>query len=70
MTATNAYNCHYKGTSEKDIYEFIEQVVLDGQDERSDIRQSFYNTYLLPPFGESVAQNIIDDIAQSIWNNK
>lgn len=70
VTATNAYNCHYKGTSEKDIYEFIEQVVLDGQDERSDIRQSFYNKYLLPPFGESVAQNIIDDIAQSIWNNK
>lgn len=70
VTATNAYNCHYKGTSENDIYEFIEDVVLGGQDKRNDIRLSFYNKYLLPPYGESVAQNIVDDIVQSIWNSK
>jgi len=70
VTATNAYHCHYKGTSEKDIYDFIDRVVLGGQDERRDMRQAFYNNYLLPPYGDSVAQNIVDDITQAIWDNK
>ena len=66
VTATNAYKCHYEGKSERDIVEFIENTILQGVDTKVDMRNAFYKKYLMPPYGESVAQNIIDDIKDNL----
>lgn len=64
VTATNAYDCHYEGKNENDIISFINDIVLKGKDTKQEMRVSFYNKYLKPPYGESVAQNIINDIKE------
>lgn len=66
VTATNAYNCHYEGKNEEDIFAFIEGVIIDGKDSKADVRSDFYKKNLMPPYGHSVAENIINDIKQSI----
>ena len=66
VTATNAYKCHYEGKNEDDILYFIERTVLHGEDTKINMRNAFYEKYLLPPYGESVAQNIINDIKDSL----
>lgn len=70
VTATNAYKCHYEGKCEKDIVEFIENTILHGGDAKVDMRDAFYKKYLLPPYGESVAQNILDDIKDNITKRR
>lgn len=67
-----AYNAHYIGESESDIYWFINNVVLEGIDPLEAKRKAFYRTHLLPPNNKSVAQNIFDDIVDSLFiqNNK
>lgn len=60
--AKNAYNCHYIGKKEDDIRWFIEKVVISGLDDKEKDRKSFYEEFLLPPNGMSVADNIIGDI--------
>ena len=57
-----AFDMHYKGYSRNDIENFIERVVLGGDDSMLIERQEFFNKYLLPPNGKSVAQNICDSI--------
>lgn len=66
VTATNAYKCHYEGKNEDDILHFIERTVLHGEDPKINMRNAFYEKYLLPPYGESVAQNIINDIKDNL----
>ena len=61
-----AYAMHYIGANEKDIRHFIDDVVLGGNDPMLPQRRQFYNDYLLPPNGKSVAQNVIDDIVKSL----
>lgn len=62
-----ALDVHYIGWAEKDIRSFLDRVVLGGEDEKKQAREAFFRKYLLPPNGKSVAQNIYDDIVQSIW---
>ena len=57
-----AFGIHYKGYSQKDIENFIERIVLEGNDSMLAARQEFFNNYLLPPNGKTVAQNICDSI--------
>lgn len=58
---TKALDVHIHGCSENDIEEFIENVVSDN-DVNKRQRTIFYNKYLIPPFGKSACQNIIDCI--------
>ena len=51
---------HYIGKCEEDIINFIENVVLKGDDPMKQGREDFYNQYLLPPNGKSVAENTMD----------
>ena len=61
-----AYDLHYIGKDEADIRRFIDQQVLAGDDPLLPRREQFFTDHLLPPGGKSVAQNIIDDIVESL----
>lgn len=61
-----AINTHYLGKNEDDIVNFIENVVLKNNDPMKEQRDLFFNKYLLPPNGKSVAQNTMDDILKSL----
>ena len=50
-----------------DIERFVEDVVLGGKDTMRSWREWFFNEYLLPPGGKSVAQNTIDDLIYSLF---
>lgn len=51
---------HYLGKCKEDIIRFIEDVVLNNNDPMKQGRVDFYNKYLLPPNGKSVAENTMD----------
>lgn len=51
---------HYVGKTEEDIINFIEDVVLAGNDPMKQGREEFVKQYLLPPNGKTVAENTID----------
>lgn len=61
-----ALDVHYAGYSIQDIERFVEEVVLGGNDPKKEERERFYNKYLLPPNGQSVAQNILDEIERGL----
>lgn len=61
-----AYGLHYVGQNEIDVRRFITEVVLQGNDPMLPQREQFFNDYLLPPGGKSVAQNMLDDIVASL----
>lgn len=61
-----AYAMHYIGKDEADIRQFIHDVVINNQDTMLPSRKQFYDSYLLPPNGKSVAENVIDDIVESL----
>lgn len=49
---------HYKAKSAYEIREFLEKVILNGNDYMASSRKTFYNTYLLPPNGTPVGENM------------
>lgn len=57
-----AYRLHYLGYSKEDLISYIEKVVLKGQDDLYSKRKAFYENYLLPPGGQTAAENIYDKI--------
>lgn len=61
-----AHHIHYIGAVEADIRRFIDDVVLAGNDPMLPQREQFFRDYLLPPNGKSVAQNVVDDIVESL----
>ena len=61
-----AYALHYQGKDEGDISRFIDDVVLAGHDPMLPQREQFFQDYLLPPGGKSVAQNMLDDIVDNL----
>ena len=63
----SALDAHYLGNSEDDIRNFLNQVVIGGKDSKKAEREAFFNKYLLPPNGKTAAQNIYDNILDSIW---
>ena len=62
-----AIQVHYQGKDFDDITSFLDNVVLKGDDPMKEDRQAFYNQYLMPPGGKSVAENIYQEIVSSIW---
>ncbi len=61
-----AINLHYIGSTRDDIERFLQDVVMNGNDPKKAERDEFYNSYLLPPNGKTVAQNTLDDIIESL----
>jgi len=63
------FDNHYIGSKCDDIVNFIENVVLKGNDPKLKQRERFYNDYLLPPNNKSTAENIYDDLGNSLFRN-
>lgn len=61
-----AFACHYLGQEIEDVCNFIDNVVLCGNDTMYDKRTAFYNSILVPPNGLSVAENIVNEIISEI----
>ena len=61
-----AFAAHYHGTTRDDIQSFIENVILEGKDTMAEKRHKFYNEILVPPNGQSVAENIIHEITTAL----
>lgn len=68
--ATNSFNLHYKATSKVQIEEFIQDVV-SGNDPLKKERDLHYKAQLLPPYGKTACENIINVILgeKSIYRN-
>lgn len=62
-----ALRAHYQGKDNKDILSFLDNVVLGEKDPMKQQRQAFFDQYLLPPQGRSVAENIYQEIVTSLW---
>ena len=65
-TGKAAYDVHYKVKSNDDIRKFIDEVIIAGNDTMKEQREEYYNKYLRPPGGKTVAQNIYDDLVKSL----
>lgn len=61
-----AYDQHYIGKDQNDILQFIEDVVLAGNDPKQAERADFLHKTLLPDNGKSVAENTYEDIVRSL----
>ena len=49
---------HYVGSTLEDVIKFLNDVVIGENDEMKERREEFVNTYLIPPHGKTVADNI------------
>ena len=61
-----ALEAHYVGKNKQDVIDFIEKIILKGEDSMYPIRKQFYERFLLPPNNKSVAENTLDDILRSL----
>ncbi len=62
-----AYNVHYKGLSQKEIKNFIENVVLEGKDWLSHERKLFFDSFLSSSFNDGVANTIFQKIVNELF---
>lgn len=58
---------HYRAQTIGDVRNFIEKVVLGGDDPMLAQRRQFIRDYLTPPHGRSAAENIYNDITTHLW---
>lgn len=61
---------HYIGKSIDDIRNFLDNIVIKENDNLKEERSRFYQEYLIPPNGKSVAENIYDDLLKSFGFSK
>lgn len=57
-----AFNLHYKANQAEDIKKFVDEVVINGNDNLKGDRLKFYNECLKSPNGKSTSENIINAI--------
>ena len=67
--ALDVLDVYYKAYNEQDIEQFI-QNVIDGVDPMKEAREKFYQERLLPPNGKLPSENIVNDIIDSINNQR
>ncbi len=67
--ALDVLNVYYKAYNEHDIEQFILNVI-DGVDPMKETRDKFYKERLLPPNGKLPSENIVNDIIDSIKNQR
>lgn len=63
----DALHAHYTTDNVQGVLSFIDKVVIEGEDPLLTSREAFFNKYLLPPHGKSVARNILDNLIEAIW---
>ena len=56
----------YIGKDEREILDFVDKVVLGGDDPMLPQRMAFFERHLKSPHGQSVAQNTLDDLIESL----
>lgn len=61
-----AMHQHYVGKCKQDIIDFIENVVLGGNDPMKEGRAEFVQKYLVPPNGKSVVENTMDVLLKDL----
>jgi len=61
-----ALGCHYDTETLEGISDFIQEVVLRHQDPKEAQRKAFYDSMLIPPHQQSVAENIYQDLITSL----
>lgn len=61
MFGYESYNVHYHGQTHEEIEKFVNNVI-NGVDPLYDNRIELYKKHLVPPFGETACNNIIDVI--------
>ena len=59
-----AFSMHYKGSTLDDIENFLNVVVINGDDPMRSQREDFIMEYLILPDGESVARIMFDEIVR------
>ena len=59
---------HYGGKCVDDVERFIKDTILGGHDPMREQRENFYNDYLLPQNGLSFAENVYNDLKNSLRN--
>lgn len=55
---------HYKGHNINDVISFIDNVIVKGNDTSKGKRERFYNEFLRPQYGNSVGENIYDELCE------
>lgn len=63
------YEQHYIGHNLDDISSFLKNVILLGNDPKASERKLFYQEYLLPPNGQTAAQNMFDEFLNNLRPN-
>lgn len=63
---TECINRHYIGSSPEDAEHFIKDVILGNRDDLKDSRNAFFDRYLKPKDGRTVAENIYNDLKNSL----
>lgn len=58
----DSFAIHYKGKTIDDIKTFLEQVVIGEDDPMRERRLEYKKKYIVPPFGKTACQNIINAI--------
>lgn len=66
----DAYGCHYLARCEADIENFLEEVVLNGQDTMEEKRRNFYRQSLVPPNGRLASENIFEYVRKAVIRQK
>lgn len=61
-----AFEKMYIGNNKKDILVFIDQIVLEGRDEKKEERVAFLDQYIKPPNNQSASKNIFDYIKSQL----
>ena len=61
-----AFRVLYHGKDEREVLDFVDNVVLGGEDFMLPQREAFYNQNLNPPHGTTVAQNTLNDLVKSL----
>ena len=62
-----AFSRLYHGKSQKDIENFIKNVIINGDDELKDERIEFFNSIVRPPNNRSASENIFNHLKSSIF---
>lgn len=62
----DALDAHYQGDGPEAIRQFLDKVVLAGEDPKAAERETFYSRYLQPADGKGFAAGVVDEIRKSI----
>ena len=60
----SCFEQHYKGKNIDDIRNFLDNVVIRGNDPMRTNREIFFNKYLLPPNGKTASENMYQEMLE------